>query len=474
MSDRYVNPLCSRYASAQMQGIFSEDRKFSTWRRLWVALAEAQQELGLDISDQQIEEMRAHVSDINYQAARDYEAQTRHDVMAHIMAFGDQCPRARPIIHLGATSAYVGDNTDIILQKEALGRIKDLLVGAIAKLCEFARLYKGLPCLGYTHFQPAQPTTVGKRACLWIQDLLLDLDQIEFTQAQLRLLGCRGTTGTAASFLHLFGGDHQKVKALEEKICRKMGFTGAYGVSGQTYSRKVDYFSLSVLSGIAQSAAKFSNDLRLLSHLQEIEEPFEEGQVGSSAMAYKRNPMRSERIASLARYIINAAQNPAMTASSQWLERTLDDSANRRIAIPEAFLAADGMLSLVINVAGGLEVYPHRMARHLEEELPFMATENILMYCVSRGKDRQSLHERIRVHSMEASKQIKAGGPMDLLERIGGDPAFGISGEEISALLEARQFTGRSQEQCEEFLAQAEERLGAYGDLPGIDISIRV
>ncbi|GBU28014.1 adenylosuccinate lyase [Treponema sp. R8-4-B8] len=475
MPDRYENPLCKRYASAQMQFIFSDDNKFSTWRKLWIALAESQKELGLDISAEQIDEMKAHITDINYETAAKIEAETRHDVMAHIRAFGEQCPKAKPIIHLGATSCYVGDNTDIIQQRYALLQIKKLLVNTIAKLYDFAAQYKSLPCLAFTHFQSAQPTTVGKRATLWIQDLLSDLEQLEFALNNLKLLGCKGTTGTGASFLSLFEGDHEKVKALDKKIAEKMGFDKVYSVSGQTYSRKVDYYALSVLSGIAQSAYKFSNDIRLLSHLKEIDEPFEDTQVGSSAMAYKRNPMRSERIASLARYVTVDALNPALTASAQWLERTLDDSANRRISIPEAFLAADAILSLYINIAGGLNVYPKVIEKHLNEELPFMATENILMYCVKKGGDRQALHERIRLHSVEAAKKIKLqGGDNDLIARILADSSFGITEKEMNNLLSAEQFTGRAKEQTEEFLSEVKTVLDKNKEFLGVDVKITV
>ena len=475
MPDRYENPLCKRYASAEMQRIFSDDSKFSTWRRLWVALAESQKELGLNISEDQINEMKAHISDINYETANRIESETRHDVMAHIHAYSEQCPAASPIIHLGATSAYVGDNTDIIVQRYALKQVKKLLVNAIAKAAEFADRHKALPCLAYTHFQAAQPTTLGKRATLWIQDLLLDLEQLDFTLGNLRLLGCKGTTGTGASFLSLFDGDHEKVKALEQKISGKMGFEKVYPVSGQTYSRKVDYYTLSVLSGIAQSAHKFSNDIRLLSHLKEVDEPFENKQVGSSAMAYKRNPMRSERIASLARLVTVNALNPALTASAQWFERTLDDSANRRISIPEAFLAVDAILSLYINIIGGLTVYPNMIARHLNEELPLMATENILMYCVKNGGDRQLLHERIRLHSAEAVKAIKLDGrENDLIARILADSAFGLSAEKINSLLRAEEFTGRAREQAEEFLSGLRLVLDANKELLGVDAEITV
>ncbi len=475
MSDRYESPLCTRYASPEMQSLFSDDAKFSTWRRLWVALAESQRELGLAVSEEQIEEMKAHVGDIDYAAAKRFEAETRHDVMAHILAFGEQCPKAKPIIHLGATSCYVGDNTDILVQRAALMRIKKLLVNAIAALHAFAARHKALPCLAYTHFQAAQPTTLGKRATLWLQDLLFDLEHLEFTLGNLRLPGCKGTTGTAASFLTLFDGDHEKALELERKIAARMGFDGVYAVGGQTYSRKVDYYTLSVLSGIAQSAGKFSNDIRLLSHLKEIDEPFEASQVGSSAMAYKRNPMRSERIASLARYVVVDALNPALTAGAQWLERTLDDSANRRIAIPEAFLATDAILSLVINVAGGMTVYPNRIKKHLDEELPFMATETILMHCVKKGGDRQLLHERIRIHAAEAAKRVKQdGGENDLLSRIAADASFALDEGELGSLLRVEEFTGRAERQTEEFLAEAGRVLDANRELLGAEVTITV
>jgi len=483
-TDRYENPLCKRYAGEEMQRIFSDDFKFSTWRKLWIALAESQKELGLNISGDQIEEMKAHECDINYETAAKYESEIRHDVMAHIMAYGDQCPKAKAIIHLGATSCYVGDNTDILVQRAALLRVKRLLITAVDKLYQFADKYKSLPCLAYTHFQAAQPATVGKRASLWMQDLLFDLEQLEFAHNNLKLLGCKGTTGTCASFLSLFDGNHEKVKTLEKKIAEKMGVDKVYAVSGQTYSRKVDYYTLSVLSGIAQSAYKFSNDIRLMSHLKEVDEPFESGQVGSSAMAYKRNPMRSERIASLARYVTVNALNPALTASAQWLERTLDDSANRRIAIPEAFLAVDAILMLMINIAGGINVYPKTIEKHLNEELPFMATENILMYCVKKGLtaadgqasgDRQALHERIRLHSVEAGKQIKMNGAEnDLLDRIAEDTAFGVTREELNNLLQAEQFTGRAEQQTEEFLKEVRKILDANGEFLGADARVSV
>jgi adenylosuccinate lyase len=475
MSVKYENPLCKRYASSEMQFIFSDDNKFSTWRRLWIALAESQKELGLDITQNQIDEMISNVKNINYEAANKYEAEVRHDVMAHILAYGEQCPAAKPIIHLGATSCYVGDNTDIILMRSAMLLIKRLLVNAIDKLWTFADKYKSLPCLAYTHFQPAQPTTVGKRATLWLSDLLLDLEQLDFTLCNLKLLGCKGTTGTSASFLSLFDGDHEKAMQLENKIATKMGFDAVYSVSGQTYSRKVDYYVLSVLSGIAQSAYKFSNDIRLLSHLKEFDEPFEDKQIGSSAMAYKRNPMRSERIASLSRYVIVNALNPALTASSQWFERTLDDSANKRISIPEAFLAVDAILSLYINVVSGLTVYPKIIEKHLAEELPFMATENILMYCVKKGGDRQELHERIRKHSVEAAKEIKQNGSdNDLIKRILNDKTFNISEQEMKDILNAENFCGRAKEQTEEFLSEVKPVLDSNRDLLGVKVNIKV
>ena len=475
MPNRYENPLCKRYASGEMQFIFSDDNKFSTWRRLWIALAEAERELGLDISEEQICELRAHADDINYNVAARKEAEMRHDVMAHIHAYGEQCPRAMPIIHLGATSCYVGDNADMIQQREALLLIKKLLVNAVAKLSEFAEAHKDLPCLAYTHFQAAQPTTVGKRAALWIQDLLFDLEQLDFTLGNLQFPGCKGTTGTGASFLALFNGDHECVVELERKIAVKMGFDKVLAISGQTYSRKIDYYIMSVLSGIAQSAAKFSNDIRLLSHLKELDEPFEDGQVGSSAMAYKRNPMRSERIASLARYVMTDALNPALTAGAQWLERTLDDSANRRISIPEAFLATDGILMLVVNIAGGMSVYPKMMEKHLAEELPFMATENILMHGVKKGGDRQKLHEKIRQYSLAAAKEIKlGGGENNLISMILADPEFRITEDEMQELLTAGKFTGRAKEQTEEFLAHVKKTLDENAELLGFDAAIRV
>ena len=477
MHDIYQNPLCSRYASREMQFIFSDDKKFGTWRKLWIALAEAQQELGLAITDAQIDELKAHAADINYDRAEHYERETRHDAMAHILAYGEQCLTAKPIIHLGATSSYVKDNTDIIVMREALFLLKKYLINAIAKTCEFAEQYKDLACLAYTHFQAAQPTTVGKRATLWLNDLYMDLRQVDFVLSELKLLGCKGTTGTGASFLELFDGDHAKVKQLEQKIAVKIGFepTQIYTVSGQTYSRKVDYAVLSALSGIAQSAYKFSNDIRLLSHLKEVDEPFEDKQIGSSAMAYKRNPMRSERIAALSRYVIADALNPAMTASAQWFERTLDDSANQRISIPEAFLAIDSVLQLYINIISGMRVYPKIIEKHLSEELPFMATENILMYCVSKkGGDRQILHEAIRVHSVAAAQNIKMGGENDLLSRILQDKTFDLSEDELSELMKPKKFIGRASEQVEEFLCEIKQVLRENSEFLGIDADVRV
>ena len=469
MKDVYVNPLCERYASKDMQEIFSPDKKFSTFRKLWVALAEAEKELGLDITDEQIAEMKAHVYDIDYEKAANYERSLRHDVMAHIKTFADACPKAAPIIHLGATSCFVGDNTDILVMKEALERVKTLVIGAIRALYDFASKNAEVYCLAYTHFQAAQPTTYGKRATLWINDFVSDLKNLDFILDNLALLGCKGTTGTGASFKELFGGDYQKVKALEEKIANKMGVKKCQPVSGQTYSRKVDYTVLSVLSGIAQSAAKLSSDIRLASHLKEFDEPFEKNQVGSSAMAYKRNPMRSERIASLARLVISNAANPAFTAASQWLERTLDDSANRRISIPEAFLAVDGILNLVINVISGGTVYPLVAKAHLAEELPFMATENILMYCVKKGGDRQALHERIRLHSVATAKAMKeTGAKNDLLDKILSDPAFALTREELDKIVNAKSFSGFAVEQTKEYLeTEIKPIIDLYADFSG-------
>lgn len=459
MHDRYTNPLCTRYAGHTMQHIYSDDNKFSTWRRLWVALAESEQELGLPITDAQLEQLRAHITDIDYAYAAEREHEVRHDVMAHVLTYGACCPDAKPILHLGATSCYVGDNTDIILMREALEQIRSLLVNVIQALADFAETHKAQPTLAYTHFQAAQPTTVGKRATLWAQDLLMDLEQLEFQLEHLKLLGCKGTTGTGASFLALFDGDEQKVVALERKICEKMGFSGAYPVSGQTYSRKVDFQVLQVLSGIAQSASKFSSDIRLLSHLKEVDEPFESGQIGSSAMAYKRNPMRSERIASLSRYVICDLQNAAVTASAQWFERTLDDSANRRISMPEGFLCADAVLRLCQSVTKGLHVNEEIVRRALREYLPFLATENIMMEAVKRGGDRQELHEKIRRHSMAATARMKEGEACDLLDRLAGDPAFGMTREELDAVMEPKLYIGRCKQQVERFLDECEPLL---------------
>jgi len=436
-----------------MQEVFSPDMKFKTWRRLWIALAEAEKELGLNITDEQIEELKKYKDDINYEVAEAKEKEFRHDVMAHIHAYGEQCPNARGIIHLGATSCYVGDNTDIIIMHEGLKIIRKKLIAVIAKLSEFALKYKDLPTLGFTHFQPAQLVTVGKRATLWIQDLVMDLEEMDFVLSNIKLLGSKGTTGTQASFLSLFDGDEEKVKKLDKLVAQKMGYDKVFAVSGQTYTRKLDSRILNLLSSIAQSAYKFSNDMRLLQGMKEVEEPFEKNQIGSSAMAYKRNPMRSERISSLARYVIVDALNPAITASTQWFERSLDDSANKRISIPEAFLAVDAILNIYINIAEGMVVYPKVIEKHILEELPFMATENILMEAVKRGGDRQELHERIRVHSMEAAKKVKAEGQRnDLIERIAQDPAFNLNIDEIRSVLEPKNYIGRAPSQVVEFI----------------------
>ena len=453
MKNSYESPLCSRYASKEMQYIFSPDMKFTTWRKLWVALAESEKELGLNITDEQIAELKAHIDDIDYEKAAAYEKECRHDVMSHVKAYGDQCPKAKGIIHLGATSCYVGDNTDIIIMKKGLELIRSKVLTAIKLLSDFAMKYKDLPTLAFTHFQPAQPTTVGKRATLWIQDLTFDLDEIDFVLNGLKLLGSKGTTGTQASFRELFDGDIEKINAVDKKIAEKMGFSATYAVSGQTYSRKVDTRVLNCLSGIAQSAHKFSNDIRLLQHLKEVEEPFEKGQIGSSAMAYKRNPMRSERIASLSRYVMCDALNPAITAATQWFERTLDDSANKRISVAEGFLAVDAILNLVINISDGLVVYEKVINQRLMSELPFMATENILMDAVKLGGDRQELHEAIRVHSMAAAKTVKEEGkPNDLLERIAGDERFGMSLEQLQSVMDPKNFIGMANIQVENFI----------------------
>lgn len=472
----YESPLSERYPSREMKYIFSPEKKFRTWRKLWIALAETEKDLGLDISQEQIDELKENADDINYEEAEKRETVVRHDVMSHVYAYGLQCPKAKGIIHLGATSCYVGDNTDIILMKEALGIVRVKLVNIIAKLSAFARKYKALPTLGFTHFQPAQPTTVGKRATLWIHDLMMDLADLEYVSASLKLLGSKGTTGTQASFFELFDGDMEKVRKTDQMIAEKMGFAECYPVSGQTYSRKVDSRVLNVLAGIAQSAHKFSNDIRLLQHLKEIEEPFEKDQIGSSAMAYKRNPMRSERIASLANHVIANAVNPMITAAMQWFERTLDDSANKRLSIPEGFLALDGILELYLNVASGLVVYPKVIEMRLMNELPFMATENIMMDAVKAGGDRQELHEKIRQHSMAAGRKIKEeGGANDLVDRIAADPAFGMNREQITALMEPKNFTGCAEEQTERFLTdEVSPVLEKYKDRLGLEADINV
>ena len=455
MKNEYESPLNSRYASKEMKEVFSPDTKFKTWRKLWIALAETEKELGLDITQEQIDELKAHKDEINYDVAREREKLVRHDVMAHVYAYGTQCPKAKGIIHLGATSCFVGDNTDVILMVEAMKIIRKKVLSVINKLSKFAMEYKDMPTLGFTHFQAAQTTTVGKRATLWIQDLMMDLEQIDFVLANAKLLGSKGTTGTQASFMELFEGDTDKVKKLDKMIAEKLGYSGVFAVSGQTYTRKLDYIFANVLSGIAQSCTKFSNDMRLLQHLKEMEEPFEKNQIGSSAMAYKRNPMRSERMASLARYIMVDALNPAITAATQWFERTLDDSANKRIAIPEAFLACDAILNIYINVSGGLVVYPKVIERRLMEELPFMATENIMMDAVKNGGDRQELHERIRELSMEAAAVVKQqGGKNDLIERIAKEPMFGMSLEDLQKVLEPKNFVGRAPQQVEEYITE--------------------
>ncbi len=476
MPSQYETPFSSRYASKEMQYLFSPDNKFRTWRRLWIALAQTEQELGLPITDEQIAELQAHADDINYDVAAAREKEVRHDVMAHVYAYGQQCPNAKGIIHLGATSCYVGDNTDLIILYDALRLVRKKLVNAIALLGKFAGEYADLPTLAFPHFQPAQPTTVGKRATLWAQEFLMDLDEVEYRLSRARLLGSKGTTGTQASFLELFEGDHEKCRLLDQKIAEKMGYASCFPVSGQTYPRKLDAAILSTLSGIAQSAAKFSNDIRLLQHLKEVEEPFEKHQIGSSAMAYKRNPMRSERIASLARYVVADALNPAMTASTQWFERTLDDSANKRISVAEGFLAVDAILSLVVNVVDGLVVNTAVIDRDLRRELPFMATENIMMDCVKRGGDRQELHEAIRTHSMEAARRVKQGdGVNDLLERIAGDATFGVTLEELQNVLEPRRYVGRAPEQTREFLAsEVAPVLEKYRDDLGYQAEINV
>jgi adenylosuccinate lyase len=456
----YESPFSTRYASDEMQYLFSADCKFKTWRKLWIALAEAEQKAGLDITDEQIAEMKAHADDIDYAAADAYEAKLRHDVMAHVSAWGDRCPNAKPIIHLGATSCFVGDNTDIIIMRDALGLVRGKLLSVMRNLRDFAMLYKDMPALAYTHLQPAQLTTVGKRATLWLYELSLDFADLDYVRGSLKLLGSKGTTGTQASFMELFGGDGAKCRFVEDYIAEKFGFEGCVPVSGQTYSRKFDTRVVNMLAGIASSAYKFANDLRILQSFKEMEEPFEKNQIGSSAMPYKRNPMRSERICALARYVLCDALNPAITASTQWFERTLDDSANKRISVAEAFLAVDAILNIYINVTSGLVVYPKVIRSRVMAELPFMATENIMMDAVKRGGDRQELHERIRVHSIAAGKRVKEDGePNDLIERICADPAFGVTREEIEAHLAPENYTGRSAEQVVEFVEQIDRLL---------------
>ena len=477
VKDTYESPLSARYASKEMKYIFSPDKKFRTWRKLWIALAESEKELGLPITQEQIDELKAHADDINYEVAQEREKIVRHDVMSHVYAYGVQCPNAKGIIHLGATSCYVGDNTDIIIMTEGLKLIRNKLITVIRNLSKFADEYKALPTLAFTDFQPAQPTTVGKRATLWLQELLMDLEDVEYQLSKAKLLGSKGTTGTQASFLELFDGDHEKCKMLDRKIAEKMGYKACFPVSGQTYSRKLDSQFLNVLAGIAQSAAKFSNDIRLLQHLKEIEEPFEKNQIGSSAMAYKRNPMRSERIGSLSRYVMVDVLNGYFTTATQWFERTLDDSANKRLSVPEAFLAVDGILSLYANVADGLVVYPKVIEQRLRKELPFMATENIMMDAVKkRGADRQQLHEKIREHSMAASRVVKVeGGENDLLERIAADEAFGVTLEELEKILKPENYTGRAKEQTEDFLNECikpvlEKYADVESDKPEINV----
>ena len=477
VKDTYESPLSARYASKEMKYIFSPDKKFRTWRKLWIALAESEKELGLPITQEQIDELKAHADDINYEVAQEREKIVRHDVMSHVYAYGVQCPNAKGIIHLGATSCYVGDNTDIIIMTEGLKLIRNKLITVIRNLSKFADEYKALPTLAFTHFQPAQPTTVGKRATLWLQELLMDLEDVEYQLSKAKLLGSKGTTGTQASFLELFDGDHEKCKMLDHKIAEKMGYKACFPVSGQTYSRKLDSQFLNVLAGIAQSAAKFSNDIRLLQHLKEVEEPFEKNQIGSSAMAYKRNPMRSERIGSLSRYVMVDVLNGYFTTATQWFERTLDDSANKRLSVPEAFLAVDGILSLYANVADGLVVYPKVIEQRLRKELPFMATENIMMDAVKkRGAERQQLHEKIREHSMAASRVVKVeGGENDLLERIAADEAFGVTLEELEKILKPENYTGRAKEQTEDFLNECikpvlEKYADVESDKPEINV----
>ena len=475
-TDRYVSPLSERYASKEMQYIFSPDMKFRTWRRLWIALAETEKELGLNITQEQIDELKAHAEEINYDVAKERERQVRHDVMSHVYAYGVQCPKAKGIIHLGATSCYVGDNTDIIVMTEALKLVKKKLVNVIAELSAFADKYKDQPTLAFTHFQPAQPTTVGKRATLWTQEFLLDLEDLEYVLGTMKLLGSKGTTGTQASFLELFDGDQETIDKIDPMIAEKMGFKECYPVSGQTYSRKVDTRVANILAGIAASAHKMSNDIRLLQHLKEVEEPFEKSQIGSSAMAYKRNPMRSERIASLSRYVMVDALNPAITSATQWFERTLDDSANKRLSIPEGFLAIDGILDLCLNVVDGLVVYPKVIEKHMMAELPFMATENIMMDAVKAGGDRQELHERIRELSMEAGKTVKVEGKdNNLLELIAADPAFNLSLEDLQRSMDPKKYIGRAKEQTERFVnTVVQPILDSHKELLGVKAEINV
>ena len=474
--DRYVSPLSERYASKEMQYVFSPDKKFKTWRRLWIALAETEKELGLSITQEQIDELKAHAEDINYEVAKEREKVVRHDVMSHVYAYGQQCPKAKGIIHLGATSCYVGDNTDIIVMSEALEIVRKKLINVIAELAKFADNYKNQPTLAFTHFQPAQPTTVGKRATLWMQEFLMDLQDLEYVKSTLKLLGSKGTTGTQASFLELFDGDQEKIDQIDPMIAKKLGFEECYPVSGQTYSRKVDTRVLNVLAGIAASAHKFSNDIRLLQHLKEVEEPFEKTQIGSSAMAYKRNPMRSDRIASLSRYVMIDALNPAITSATQWFERTLDDSANKRLSVPEGFLAIDGILDLCLNVVDGLVVYPKVIEKRLMSELPFMATENIMMDAVKAGGDRQELHERIRELSMEAGRNVKEKGlDNNLLDLIAADPAFGLNEEELKKTMDPAKYVGRAPLQVENFLKKVVDPvLEANKDVLGMTAEINV
>ena len=481
-TENYQSPLSQRYASKEMQYIFSQDMKFTTWRKLWIALAETEKELGLSqngkpvITQEQIEELKAHMTDINYEVAREREKEVRHDVMSHVYAYGQQCPKAAGIIHLGATSCYVGDNTDIIIMTEGLKLVKKKLINVIKELADFADKYKAQPTLAFTHFQPAQPTTVGKRASLWLQEFCMDLEDVEYVLSNMKLLGCKGTTGTQASFVELFDGDDEKINQIDKMIAKKMGFEACYPVSGQTYSRKVDMKVANVLSGIAATAHKMSNDIRLLQHLKEVEEPFEKSQIGSSAMAYKRNPMRSERIASLSRYVMADALNPAITAATQWFERTLDDSANKRISIPEAFLATDGILDLCLNVVDGLVVYPKVIEKRLMSELPFMATENIMMAAVKKGGNRQELHEKIRQLSMEAGKNVKVEGKENnLLDLIAEDESFQITKEELEEAMNPALYIGRTDKQVDEFLqGVVNPILERNKDLLGIKAEINV